>query len=397
MGATAFLASTVVLGASPAAPATTASHATTNGFRVVGNRILDSRGATFTVHGVARPSLEWSCQGQALDGSSGIPPVEYVTMRSAWGANTVRLALNEMSWVGDAGLEAWAGCPGYIATVTSTVAAARAAGLVVLLDLHWSDADDHSQAPRQHCSPDISSLRFWRSVAATFKGDAGVWFELYNEPHGISWSQWRDGGPVTCEDGTVYESVGMQALLDAVRAAGAGNIVVAGGLDWAFDLSGLPEWHLTGTNVAYATHPYVFKPSGTAAWDEAFGAAARYAPVIATEFGRTTCEATDPYDSESLAYFRARGVGYTGWAWWAGSCEFPSLLASPAADCVRAGCAVQADLVAFAMARQDMKYPAPLSWPGVKPQRPPHADGRDLEPEHGRDQGHEHDDRGVSR
>jgi hypothetical protein len=360
-----------------------------SGYRVVGNRILDSRGATFTVHGVARPSLEWSCQGQALDGSAGIPSAEFTTMRSAWGSNTVRLALNEMSWVGDAGLEPWTGCPGYISTVTSVVSAARAAGLVVILDLHWSDADDHSQVPRQHCSPDSSSLLFWQSVASTFKGDLGVWFELYNEPHGISWSQWHDGGPVTCEDGTVYESVGMQRLLEAVRASGASNIVIAGGLDWAFDLSGLPEWHLTGANVVYATHPYVFKPSGTTAWDQAFGTAARYAPVLATEFGRTTCAATDPYDTESLAYFKTHGIGYTGWAWWAGSCEFPSLLASPTAECVRAGCAIQGDQLAFAARRQAMTYPAPVSWPGARPQRPQHGNGGGH--------GHSPGDRAVSR
>ncbi len=48
----------------------------------------------------------------------------------------------------------------------------------------------------------------------------------------------------------------MQALLDAVRGTGAKNVVVAGGLDWAYDMSGfLAGKQLvdkTGHGVIYA-------------------------------------------------------------------------------------------------------------------------------------------------
>lgn len=40
-------------------------------------------------------------------------------------------------------------------------------------------------------------------------------FELYNEPHDVSWSQWLNG------DGTY---AGMQEMYNAVRAAGAQSI-----------------------------------------------------------------------------------------------------------------------------------------------------------------------------
>jgi hypothetical protein len=38
----------------------------------------------------------------------------------------------------------------------------------------------------------------------------------------------------------------MQQLYSAVRAAGADNLVVAGGIDWAYDLSGVPGHSLQG-------------------------------------------------------------------------------------------------------------------------------------------------------
>ena len=61
-------------------------------------------------------------------------------------------------------------------------------------------------------------------------------FELYNEPHDVSWRVWKSGG----DAGDGCQAVGMQQLYDAVRATGAENLVIIGGLDWAYDLSGVP-------------------------------------------------------------------------------------------------------------------------------------------------------------
>lgn len=315
-------------------------------FTVVGNRVLGPDGRPFLVHGVARPSLEWSCTGQGLDGSDGIPASDFVTMRQDWGANTVRLALSEQLWLSSAAAMPVAHtCAGYVRTVRTAVAAARAAGLVVILDLHWSDAGSALVQAAQHCAPDAHSVDFWRSVAAEYRGDGGVWFELYNEPHDVSWSVWRDGGAIVC-DGVAYPAVGMQRLVDVVRATGSRNLVLAGGLDWAYDLSAVAAEPLHGGGVVYATHPYVWKGNASS-WDVAFGALSRTAPVVATEFGRTDCAPSAPYDGALLGYLRAHGIGYTAWAWWAGGCGFPSLLADASGRCAAGGCAVQADLLAW--------------------------------------------------
>src|SRR5699024_5320142 len=107
-----------------------------------------------------------------------------------------------------------------------------------------------------------------------------VIFELYNEPHDISWQVWREGGSVAG-----FHAAGMQQLHDVVRAAGANNLVLIGGLDWAYDLSGVPENRISGYNIAYATHPYNTAQRQPADWNRAWGALAVTDPVIVTEFG----------------------------------------------------------------------------------------------------------------
>jgi hypothetical protein len=100
--------------------------------------------------------------------------------------------------------------------------------------------------------PDANSVTFWSEVAARYRDDGRVMFELYNEPHDVSWSVWKSGGAAS--DG--FQAVGMQQLHDTVRATGAQNLVIIGGLDWAYDLSGVPANRIDGYNIAYATHPY---------------------------------------------------------------------------------------------------------------------------------------------
>ena len=85
--------------------------------------------------------------------------------------------------------------------------------------------------------PDRNSLAFWKDFAAAYKNHPAVVFDLYNEPHDVSWDAWLNGGPVTEKNRRAntelsFEAVGMQALLDAVRGTGAKNLVIAGGLDW---------------------------------------------------------------------------------------------------------------------------------------------------------------------
>ena len=169
---------------------------------------------------------------------------------------------------------------------------------------------------------DVNSQQFWREVASKYKGDGHVLFELYNEPHDISWSTWLNGGAVLG-----YQVVGMQELYDTVRSAGADNIVIAGGINWAFDLAGVAATPIQGYNVMYATHPY-YPQDSQLQWDQKFGylAAQDIAPVIITEFGDHTDACTGDWNTQLIQYADARQVSWTAWAWWPAGCSFPALI-----------------------------------------------------------------------
>ncbi len=109
---------------------------------------------------------------------------------------------------------------------------------------------------------DTNSITFWSQVASIYKNDGRVLFELYNEPHDIPWTVWKSGGMTSGG----WIAAGMQQLYDAVRAAGADNLAVIGGLNFAYDLSGVPANRISGYNILYVTNPYGGRPrSGAAA------------------------------------------------------------------------------------------------------------------------------------
>ncbi|MGA7120517.1 MAG: glycoside hydrolase family 5 protein [Polyangiaceae bacterium] len=322
-----------------------------NGYYTNGATVCTANATPHQFHGVDRPSLEWSTTGQ------NVAPADFMTMAS-WGANVVRVALNQDFWLSGAALND----PTYPATVDKAVAWAEAAGLDVILDLHWSDAGDLTVTSTQKQGPgnsnqqnmaDVNSIEFWKEVASRYKNDGRVLFELYNEPHGITWDLWLNGG----QSGG-YAVAGMQQLYDAVRGAGANNVVIAGGLDWAYDLSGVGPGasYVQGYNVMYATHPYI-SSAPPSAWEGSFGhlATTDFAPVVVTEFGdgrNGLC--TGDYDQQLIAFANARGISWTAWAWYPKvstsdpqGCSFPSLILDWSGTPSVQGVVVEAALQAY--------------------------------------------------
>ncbi len=62
---------------------------------------------------------------------------------------------------------------------------------------------------------------------------------------------WMNGGT----GGWGFTVAGMQQLYNAVRATGANNLVIVGGLNYAYDLTCVKTNPLIGTNVVYNTRP----------------------------------------------------------------------------------------------------------------------------------------------
>jgi endoglucanase len=255
------------------------------GYYVNGNTICTAAGRPHLFHGVDRPSLEWSSGGEALLAAD-------FRRMAGWKANVVRVALNQDFWLADSPFYD----PGYPGLVDSVVTWAEAAGLDVILDLHWSDAGTLGGCvPTSGCQQkmaDRNSLTFWSEVARQYADDGRVLFELYNEPHDVSWDVWLSGG----DTGDGWQAVGMQQLYDAVRATGAQNLVIVGGLDWGYDLSSVPSHRIAGYNVVYATHPYSPATERRSRfWDIYWGSLTATDPVIVTEFGAYSAAFDQPF------------------------------------------------------------------------------------------------------
>ena len=77
----------------------------------------------------------------------------------------------------------------------------------------------------------------------------------------------------------------MQALVDAARGTGAKNIVVVGGLDWAYDCSGMAKGFALddkgGNGIIVSSHIY----AGKTDWPGKVLVVADKYPIILGEFG----------------------------------------------------------------------------------------------------------------
>jgi hypothetical protein len=255
--------------------------------RVVKTQVVNSRGERVRLRGVNTACLEWTSDGEGhiLD-----------TVRTAiddWHVNHIRLPLAQDRWFGKAREQSDDG-RAYRGLVKQVVDLCAGRGCYIILDLHWSDAGEWGQQIAQHVMPDRNSVAFWKDVAEAYKNHPAVIFDLYNEPHDVSWDVWLKGGKVTEKDRkagkeTSFEAVGMQELLDTVRATGAKNVVIAGGLDWSYNLSGILAGRRLsdpdGNGVVYANHAYPFKGDTVERWVAKMEAATRELPVIVSEFG----------------------------------------------------------------------------------------------------------------
>lgn len=306
------------------------------GFGVVGNRIYRADCERFRFAGVNRPGFQWHpAQRQTED--------NFVRIRE-WGANTVRIPLSQGFWLtGSASHD-----PAYRQSVEQSVRWARGQGLNVVLDLHYSDGGDLSMPMAMgQRMPDRNSVRFWRELALQYGNDGGVMFDLYNEPRDVSWSVWRNGGP----SGDGYDAVGMQELYDVVRSTGARNLIIVNGLNWGYDLSGLPAHALDGYNIVYGTHLYPFEGKRPGDWQRSFTFLADRYPLFIGEFGTFDC--STGYLNDVLALADEHDISWTAWAWFTEDvpreqlCRFPALIADWNGTPLETGAVVRAALQSY--------------------------------------------------
>jgi hypothetical protein len=320
--------------------------------------IVDGSGKTVQLHGADRSGTEFACVngGGFFDGPSDQTGIDAM---KAWNVNAVRVPLNADCWLGINGVaSAYAGA-NYQNAIAGWVNLLTQNGMVVILDLHWTAPGTtlaNSQIPMADAD---HSPTFWSQVAAAYKGNGQVIFDLFNEPFITDWGCWTSGGMCAQDNGTTYAVAGMASLLKAVRDAGAQNVIIMGGLGYSSDMSqwvtsvnGIPNLPapLNGisiANVAASWHAYDFNseqsmcPSqynnymGTCASAQSTAMATSATsvlsagfPVVIGETGISAFSASSamPFTSMQITdletwfdnlldWAEMQGQGYLAWSW----------------------------------------------------------------------------------
>jgi endoglucanase len=334
------------------------------GIRVSGNKLVSTAdGSTVQIIGANISGLETGTASRWPQFAAAGPAFwSRVRNWSGHPINTVRLPLNEASWLNyscfdpgageSAGLYTAAKGGGYTpdpkgeyqTIVKHAVADATASGLYVILDLHWGSPNNSSgQSLCPIGQPGYAdsdhSLTFWKQVADSFKNNPAVVFELFNEPFGSNvYGNWVSGGDqpgpdaITLRDGGTYspfleqnnrkgnamltynfswQVAGTQAMLDSIRGEGASNVILSAPIGWAGEiqtwLAARPTDPLHQLGVAW--HVYGYK-KGTG--PPLAVLAAGYPIVITETYG---LGAIGGYD-----WAASQNIGYLWWGWndWGG-------------------------------------------------------------------------------
>jgi hypothetical protein len=280
---------------------------------VSGNQLVDQSGKTVRLLGVNRSGAEYQCVegGQIFDG-----PTDWASIKAmkSWKINSVRVPLNESCWLGINGVDPHLSGGAYRSAIREYVSGLQRAGLYVILDLHWA-------APRRGLATGLIPLPdaehapdFWRSVATEYRDDRGVIFDLYNEPHDVTWECWAAACTTYDTYFGSYPSVGLPELLAVVRETGAQQPVMLGGLDWARDLRGwlVHRPYDPANALVAANHTYDFSRCERACRKN-LASIAREVPVVTGELGQGGCahDYIDPY----MRFADHNGISYLGWTW----------------------------------------------------------------------------------
>jgi endoglucanase len=238
---------------------------------------------------------------------------DYKTIKNDWQANVVRLSVHPGVFIND-----WVRGKKIL---EDEVAAARRAGLFVIIDWHvigepdgWYKPNTTDKKQYYTYTSDFSIARdFWRYAAKEFSGDRGIIFEIWNEPvnqnNDLSWNNLR---PYLAQ------------LVGVVRGNSSDNIILAPGVNWDYDLRGIKENPLAGVNIAYSWH--VYNNNGSLLSREtALGGLNQNYPVFITEWGSVNVNDFGYTMNNGLPVYKyleamknmivKQDLSFTAWCW----------------------------------------------------------------------------------
>lgn len=255
-------------------------------YHVSGNKVLGVNNVQFVPQGFVIDCAAFAqpvgslCKGET--NQNPWPVDEMLTAAAGfWHANVVRVQVAPaLLMPGEDTIDAT-----YLKLIESIVSKATSLGLVTIL----SDQTEYFHGADLPVASDIS---FWQYMANQFKGNDRVMFDLYNEPRLMPpttaraenrmWNLWQNGGTY---EGTTY--VGDNAVIAAIRATGASNVLIAESNRFDRDLTELPTHLLTDPNgnTVYGVEPNLTGKDDTRAeWESHFGTLAATYPIFPEAF-----------------------------------------------------------------------------------------------------------------
>jgi hypothetical protein len=291
-------------------------------YTVSGKQILVNGTTPLVPYGVQLGGITMAVTNWRTNNSSYITPDMIAAAESIWHSNTVSLQLASANLLNTDSDEVSA----YLSRVDQIVNCATYINMNIILVLQYEATNPTVLLPTQ------DSINFWDVLSARYAYNSRVIFDAFNEPKmpngapddDAAWTVWRNGGT---DDGIT--TVGMQALVNTIRANAPNNLILVEGLAAGEGIALLPSYTLTGSNIAYAIHPYLSatEHATPGQWDSWFGNAARNGnfPVVADEWGeyqssKPECYPTAPQTVPTfLTYLRQFPIGVVGYALYPGT------------------------------------------------------------------------------
>jgi len=341
---------------------------------VEGNKFRNGQGEVIQLRGVNLMGMEYTAIGGWWPQDPFFTVVESTwPALHDWHVNSIRIPLNETSYLGIKCIKAFTGPaynksgevqesdPGhnYRARLREVVDRATKEGLYIILDMHLSaPSDPQNQVDNvsAQCATDANPLpdadhaiAFWTDLASAYKNYPNVIFELFNNPYIDQWRYFKGSKTEAWKalrDGTVvnsylplwptrkkhlWRSVGVQQLIDVIRATGATNVILQGSLSKSADIESwttykaldpigqtAATWHAFPRIDLQREHACYIYPSpwcDERAYSYAQLILDQNFPVVVTEFGDDNMPGTvgAPFASSLLPHLDSMGISYLAW------------------------------------------------------------------------------------
>jgi len=237
---------------------------------------------------IAGAELRWAGRPVRLTGVAVGDPIyirkgrgasDYATIAHDWRAGVVRISLHPGHWRADPS--------GAMERLGAEIAAARALDLFVIVDWHAIGfpgrfAEHPNPAwglPPDAYDPDLDLAEaFWAEMSVSFGRDAGVIFELWNEPV-VDPKLWTSTG----QHWPLLKATWLR-LLATVRRRSDAIVLVSGGR-WAHDLKGVARDPIEDDRVAYSWHCYPGEATSAGELAASLDGLGCLKPVVVTEWG----------------------------------------------------------------------------------------------------------------